>query len=177
MNKYKNRIIALSLITTSALVGCSNSMISMVKFDETEASKVVENLDKMIFEAKEDVDRYDIYKYVNENLDKMPDLEMSSSMVNSFIYLIYNNVEYYYNLVMVLQEEIKSLESTLNLDKVDETSLSKITEDYKIVKALLEELNLNYLKLVKNFDTYEVEVDIDRISEEFKELINNDTKN
>ena len=176
MNKYKNGIIALSLITTTALVGCSNSINSWIKYNEFEASEVIGNLNKMIFE-EEGTSRYDIYAYVEENITKMPNIEMSSDIVNSFIYLIYQNVDYYNNLSMVIQDEIKNLESNLKVEQVDYSHIDKITEEYKIVKSLLEELNSNYLILTKTSNMYVVEVDIARISDEFAEFMNNDTKN
>lgn len=176
MNKYKNGILALSLLLTTTLVGCSSSVSSSIKYNEFKASEIIENLDKMIFEGKEGVDKYDIYKYAKENIAKMPNIEMSSNIVNSFVYFIYQNIDYYSNLVMALQEEIKSLESVLKIEQIDNSSINKIPEEYKIIKSLLEELDSNYLKLIKQSDFYTIEVDMVKISKEFAEFMNNDTK-
>ena len=176
MNKYKNGILTLSLLLTTTLVGCSSSVNSSVKYNKFEASEIIGNLDEMIFEGKEGIGKYDIYKYAKENISKMPDIEMSSNIVNSFIYFIYQNIDYYYNLVMVLQDEIKSLESVLKIEQIDNSSVNKIPEEYKMIKSLLEELDSNYLKLIKQSNFYTIEVDMVKISEEFAEFMNNDTK-
>lgn len=172
MNKFKNTIITISLLSTIGLVGCSSPRIDM--YNEFEASEVIGKLEDMVF--SENPNRYEIFNYAKENVSKMPDVEMSSTMVNSLIYSIYQNLDYYGNASIVLQDEIKLLESKLGIDTIDLTTISKIPEEYKMVKAFLEEIDSNYLKLVKVNSIYSVDVNLEKIAKDFDEYINNDTK-
>ena len=172
MNKYKNTIITMSLLATAGLVGCSSSVIDI--YNEFEASEVIGKLDEMVF--SENPNRYDIFNYAKENVPKMPDIEMSSTMVNSLIYSIYQNADYYGNASVLLQDELKSLESKLDVDIIDSSIISKIPEEYKMVKAFLEEIDSNYLKLVKANSIYSVDVNLEKIAKDFDKYINNDTK-
>ena len=172
MNKFKNIIITMLILASIGLVGCTSQKLD--KYNDSEASEVIEKLNEMVF--SENPNRYEIFKYAKENLSKMPDLEMSSIMVNSLIYTIYQNVDYYGNASIILQDEIKSLESKLDVDTVDSTMVSKIPEEYKMIKAYLEEIDSNYLKLIKVNSVYSVDVNLDKIAEDFGEYINNDTK-
>lgn len=163
------------LCTISALslgaVGCNKSEY-VEKKDDIE---VVKEFEDMVFEDKENI--YDIKKYMEENISDLNDLEISSSMINTYIYSLYEKLETYMNVVSSLQEEFINIEEELGADALNSSNKSSIPDSYKIVKAVLNELEDNYFILVKENNAYVIDVDIEKIYREYSKYINKDTSN
>lgn len=164
---YLIAISALSLV----VVGCSKSEY-IEKRDDIE---VVEEFEDMVFEDKENI--YDIKKYIKENIPRLNNLEISSSMINTYIYSLYEKLETYINIVSSLQEDFIDIEEELGIDALDSSNQSSIPDNYKIVKAVLNELEDNYFILVKENNAYAIDVDIEKIYREYSKYINKDTSN
>lgn len=164
---YLIAISALSLI----IVGCNKGEY-IEKRDDIE---VVEEFEDMVFEDKENI--YDIKKYVKENIPRLNNLEISSSMINTYIYSLYEKLETYINIVSTLQEDFIDIEEELGIDVLDDVNQSSIPDNYKIVKAVLNELEDNYFILVKENNAYVIDVDIEKIYREYSKYMNKDTSN
>lgn len=172
MNKLKVINILMILFLTTTFVGCSSN-ISNKNIHLTE-KELFEDFKKMIYE--ETATRYEVISYLDSNISNIKEIEISSSMLNDFMYSLYENVEVYNNIVQVLEEDLRDIESVLKVEKVDNSMLSEIPKEYKIVKSVLQELSDNYLMLVKIGNSYIVDVDLKRVYEKYGKYMNDDTK-
>lgn len=166
MNRRKIVYLLCFTVMTLGISGCS-------KYNNLVNVEVVESFEDMVFDEKKSI--YDIKSYIDENISSTNDLEMSSSMVNTYIYALYQNVEKYINIVSELQDDFACLESELNLDEITVSDLSKIPREYKLVRAIVEELKECQFILFKENNAYTVDVDIQEISNRYSKYVNKDT--
>lgn len=169
MTKNKIIILFIGFIIAISLGGCTkNSKVE-------DSVSLLENFEKIVYDQQGN--RYDIKEYVNKNISNLNNIEMSSSMVNTFIYSLYENVEIYTSILYGLHGDLGELEKKIDVKSIDASILNKIPNNYKLVKAFLEELDDNFLILEKSNNSYRVDVDMNRIKKEFNSYIDEDTSN
>ena len=167
----KNKVVLLfgATILVMSLVGCTP------KSDVVNSVDIIEKFEKMVYD--QEINRYDAVEYVDKNISKINDIEISSSMINTFIYSLYENMGVYTNVLYSLQNDFLELEKDLGVDKIDVSVLSKIPDNYRIIKAVLQEFEDNFLILIKNNGSYLLDVDMEKIKKVYSKYINNDTSN
>lgn len=169
MKKNKIALLFSGIILATGLVGCTpDSNIE-------DSTSILKNFEKIVYD--QEGSRYEIKEYIDKNISSLKNIEMSSSMVNTFIYSIYENMDMYTNMMFSLQDDFVELEKSLNVKSIDSSILSKIPDDYKLIKALLEELDDNFLILIKSNGSYVIDVDMKKIKETFSEYLDVDTSN
>lgn len=169
MTKNKIIILFIGFIIAISLGGCTkNSKVE-------DSVSLLENFEKLVYDQQ--ANRYDIKEYVNKNISNLNNIEMSSSMINTFIYSLYENVEIYTSILYSLHGDLGELENKIDVKSIDASILNKIPNNYKLVKAFLEELDDNFLILEKSNNSYRVDVDMNRIKKEFNSYIDEDTSN
>lgn len=169
MKKNKIALLFSGIILATGLVGCTpDSNIE-------DSTSILKNFEKIVYE--QEGSRYDIKEYIDKNISSLKNIDMSSSMVSTFIYSIYQNMDVYTNMVFSLQGDFAELEKVLDVKSVNSAMLSKIPDNYKVVKALLEELDDNFLMLIKSNGSYTIDVDMKRIKETFLEYLDTGTLN
>ena len=166
MKKNRRVLLIGTIMLAMSLGGCSNES----KLDST---KILENFEKIVYDQKGS--RHDVREYISKNISSINSREMSSSMVNTFIYFVYENIDVYTNVVFGLQEDLIEIEKSLGVESVSIDNVYDIPNDYKLVKALLQELNENFLVLIKSNDSYVVDVDMEKIKEEYYDYMDDDT--
>lgn len=169
MKKNKIALLFSGIILATGLVGCTpDSNIE-------DSTSILKNFEKIVYD--QEGSRYEIKEYIDKNISSLKNIEMSSSMVNTFIYSLYENMDMYTNMMFSLQDDFVELEKSLNVKSIDSSILSKIPDDYKLIKALLEELDDNFLILIKSNGSYVIDVDMKKIKETFSEYLDVDTSN
>lgn len=169
MKKNKIALLFSGIILATGLVGCTpDSNIE-------DSTSILKNFEKIVYD--QEGSRYEIKEYIDKNISSLKNIEMSSSMVNTFIYSIYENMDMYTNMMFSLQDDFVELEKSLNVKSIDSSILSKIPDNYKLIKALLEELDDNFLILIKSNGSYVIDVDMKKIKETFSEYLDVDTSN
>lgn len=165
----KNKVVVLFIGTIMAisLVGCSS------KVKEKDSLDLLENFEKLVYDQQ--ANRYDIKEYIDKNISNLNDIEISSSMINTFIYSAYENIEIYTNILYGLQGDLNEIEKILDGKTVDISMLNKIPNNYKVMKAFLQELDDNYLVLTKSNNSYIIDVDMKKIKDKFSKYIDADT--
>lgn len=167
----KDKVIILFSIITLA-IGITGCTLDSSK-KESSSESIMESFEKMVFNEEGSI--YEVVDFVDKNLPKIDNIEMSSSMVNTFIYSIYENMEMYTNVVYSLQNSLMDLEEILGVDKIDNSMYSDIPNEYKIIKATLKELDNSFLQLIKSNNVYLVDVDMQKIKDKYYSYINDDT--
>lgn len=169
----KKRVIFLTMISilTLAIMGCEKNTFTN-KIDKEELMK---NFEDMIFE-NEKTNIYQVKKYVEDNINKLDNLDMSSSMVNTYIYSLYNNLNTYAEIVSILQKDFLNLEKEIGVESLSVELITDIPSEYKIIKSILGELKENNFILVKENNSYGVDVDIEKINKKYSNYMNKDTQ-
>lgn len=169
MKKNKIALLFSGIILATGLVGCT------LDSNIEDSTSILKNFEKIVYD--QEGSRYEIKEYIDKNISSLKNIEMSSSMVNTFIYSIYENMDMYTNMMFSLQDDFVELEKSLNVKSIDSSILSKIPDNYKLIKALLEELDDNFLILIKSNGSYVIDVDMKKIKETFSEYLDVDTSN
>lgn len=165
--------IAGSMIFMISLTGCTSNSKDSSK-DILSDIGIVEKIEDSVFSKDESV--VNIKKYIVDNISSVKDIELSSSMVNTFIYSLYSNLEKYISTVGIIKEDLLALEKEVLKTEVTLSNIKDIPEDYKLVKGFLEEIKDNYYNLFKKDGVYIVDVDLTKIREDFSKSLNEDTK-
>lgn len=167
MKKNKVALLFSAIVLATSLVGCATES------KKEEPMDIIDGFEKIVYD--QEGTRYDAREYIDKNISSLNNLEMSSSMVNTFIYSIYENMDIYTNIVFSLQDDLAEIEKSLEVKSLENSNLSEIPKSYKLVKALLQELDENFLVLIKSNESYVVDVDMEKIKETYFEYIDNDT--
>lgn len=169
----KKIVVASSMILVVSLTGCTTNSKDASK-DILNDVSIVEKIEDSVFAKHESV--VNVKKYVLDNINNVKDIELSSSMINTFIYSLYSNLEKYISTIGVVKEDLLTLEKDFLKSEVTLNNIEDIPRDYKLVIGLLEELKENYYSLFKKDGVYIVDVDLVKIREDFDKHINEDTK-
>lgn len=156
---------SLIIISTLSLAGCSSTS---KKFTEKENSDYSQKITTMITERKTATD---IEKDIDQNILKL-DEETASSVVNAYIYSLYQVNSDMVSVINSLQGKITTVldENNIDLEKgITDEQINKLPDG--LVKGLLQEMKKNYLVLHKDNETYYSNVDMNKILNKYSDKI------
>lgn len=168
MIKYvKTTITTLFFLGMGVLVGCSNTDLS-----EEEALKIDSAISSQI--SKDKVDVYEIQKTISSSIKHIKNKDISSNIINSYLYILYDEAEKYLNYLQMVSDDIKTIKKELSIDKIDVSMYKQVYKKSKVVGSILQEMHEKNLIIIDENGTYYVEVNIDFIISQYGEYINSD---
>ena len=158
------------------IVGLTTGCAKKTEIENLESVDIVKNFEEIVYGfQEEEKNRFCVYDYMDKNIIKVSSIEGASSMVNTFIYFLYENLDMYTRMIDVLQDDFKAIEKDLEVADTENIVELKVPDEYKIVKSLLEELNNNFMILKKINNTYVLDVDFKKIRKAYYKYVDKDT--
>lgn len=169
----KKIIIGGFLFLAMSLSGCSSSK-PIEPFSEKESMEFISKIEEDVFERN--IDMLTVKKTVDDNISRIDDTELSSILVNNYIYGLYSESEKYLSYVDLLGNDFDKIKDTLKVSKFNEESISTIPSRFQIAKGFFKELEERDLMLVEESDMYYIDVDMESLLNQYESYLNNDIK-
>lgn len=177
-NINKKVVIGGFLFLAMSLSGCSSSnpidSFSKKAFSEQESIEFISTIEEDVFERNTDI--LSIKKTMDDNINRIKNVELSSMLVNNYIYGLYSESEKYLSYIDLLGEDFSKIKESLKVDTFNEDIIPKIPDRYQIAKGFFEELDKRDLMMVEESDRYYIDVDMASILNQYKDYLNNDIK-
>lgn len=168
--KSKQKKIMPLLVISSGLIltGCSNSQY-LSKEKATEFASYVSSQT-----SNPDVNFNELQDRISESIGRIEDKQISSDIINNYIYVLYNEVGDYISYFNLIGNDLNNIKKELNIEKIDVSMHKNISKKSKVIGAILEEMENKDLMLIDEHDSYSIEVDMNKIIKKYEKYLTSD---
>lgn len=166
--KYKKMLPLFLLFTGAMVTGCSNNDF----LSDDEILKVDSYITSMA--SKESVDIYELQNKISESIPKIKNKDDASSIINKYIYILYNEAANYLPYFDIIGKDIVDIKNELNIEKIDVSMYKEVSTKSKVVGAILEEMYNKDLMVVDESNSFFTEVNMEKILDKYREYLNTD---
>lgn len=166
--KYKKMLPLFLLFTGAMVTGCSNNDF----LSDDEILKVDSYITSMA--SKESVDIYELQNKISESIPKIKNKDDASSIINKYIYILYNEAANYLPYFDIIGKDIVDIKNKLNIEKIDVSMYKEVSTKSKVVGAILEEMYNKDLMVVDESNSFFTEVNVEKILDKYREYLNAD---
>ena len=166
--KYKKMLPLFLLFTGAMVTGCSNNDF----LSDDEILKVDSYITSMA--SKESVDIYELQNKISESIPKIKNKDDASSIINRYIYILYNEAANYLPYFDIIGKDIVDIKNELNIEKIDVSMYKEVSTKSKVVGAILEEMYNKDLMVVDESNSFFTEVNMEKILDKYREYLNTD---
>lgn len=166
--KYKKMLPLFLLFTGAMVTGCSNNDF----LSDDEILKVDSYITSMA--SKESVDIYELQNKISESIPKIKNKDDASSIINKYIYILYNEAANYLPYFDIIGKDIVDIKNELNIEKIDVSMYKEVSTKSKVVGAILEEMYNKDLMVVDESNSFFTEVNVEKILDKYREYLNTD---
>lgn len=162
------KVATIGAIMTASLVGCSTTGGQKLSADEQK--KFVEQVNTMIAERKAPTE---VEKTVDTKVKQL-DSEGATSVVNAYIYSLYQADSEMTNKISAITPDLNNLIKAEKLDLSKKVEVNKLEDG--MVKGLFQELTKNHLTLRKDGQNFYANVDMEYVINKYGSVIDSDLK-
>ena len=166
--KYRKMLPLFLLFTGAMVTGCSNNDF----LSDDEILKVDSYITSMA--SKESVDIYELQNKISESIPKIKNKDDASSIINKYIYILYNEAANYLPYFDIIGKDIVDIKNELNIEKIDVSMYKEVSTKSKVVGAILEEMYNKDLMVVDESNSFFTEVNVEKILDKYREYLNTD---
>ena len=166
--KYKKMLPLFLLFTGAMVTGCSNNDF----LSDDEILKVDSYITSMA--SKESVDIYELQNKISESIPKIKNKDDASSIINKYIYILYNEAANYLPYFDIIGKDIVDIKNELNIEKIDVSMYKEVSTKSKVVGAILEEMYNKDLMVIDESNSFFTEVNMEKILDKYREYLNTD---
>ena len=169
MKLKKKKILPLLVISSGLiLTGCSNNKY----LSEEEVIEFASYISSQT--SNPDINFYELQSEIEEHIGRIEDKEISSDIINNYIYVLYNEAGDYLSYFNLIGNDLSNIKKELKIEKIDVSMHKDISKKSKVIGAILEEMEDRDLMLVDKHDSYSVEVDMNKIIKKYDYDANTD---
>lgn len=168
--KLKNKKILPLLVFSSSLIltGCSNDKY----LSEEEAIEFASYISSQT--SNPDINFYELQSKIEEHIGRLEDKNISSDIINNYIYVLYNEAGDYLSYFNLIGNDLSKIKKELNIEKINVSMHKDISKKSKVIGAILEEMEDRDLMVIDKYDSYSVEVDINKIIKKYEKYLTPD---
>lgn len=166
--KYRKMLPLFLLFTGAMVTGCSNNDF----LSDDEILKVDSYITSMA--SKESVDIYELQNKISESIPKIKNKDDASSIINKYIYILYNEAANYLPYFDIIGKDIVDIKNELNIEKIDVSMYKEVSTKSKVVGAILEEMYNKDLMVIDESNSFFTEVNMEKILDKYREYLNTD---
>lgn len=169
MKLKKKKILPLLVISSGLiLTGCSNNKY----LSEEEVIEFASYISSQT--SNPDINFYELQSEIEEHIGRIEDKEISSDIINNYIYVLYNEAGDYLSYFNLIGNDLSNIKKELKIEKIDVSMHKDISKKSKVIGAILEEMEDRDLMLIDKHDSYSVEVDMNKIIKKYEKYLTSD---